>query len=176
MLQKFCSVEFPNPFNFYFLVCSIFRNRGHRITDDKSSAAYKSELMSVLRGLSDLSMEAPFDEKINVVYLDESRRTPVHRAALDGKHEQVKEKVRVGWMTKMNKKGPHCIMRPNTDTGTFARFISKRFKVKCHNVKRMIPNKCHSWRSQTQFSSPLILISENNTYCKIYKLQWMRSY
>ncbi|CAH3119104.1 unnamed protein product [Pocillopora meandrina] len=40
-------------------------------------------------------METPFDQKINVVYLDESRRTPVHRAALDGKHEQVEEKVRV---------------------------------------------------------------------------------
>ena len=37
-------------------------------------------------------MEASFDQKINVVYLDESRRTPVHRAALDGKHEQVEEK------------------------------------------------------------------------------------
>ena len=65
------------------------------------------------------------------------------------------------WMTKM--KGPHCMMQPNTDTGTFARFISKRFKVQCYNVKRMIPNKCHSWWGQTQFSSPLILISENNT-------------
>ena len=32
------------------------------------------------------------------------------------------------------------MMRLDTDTGTFARFISKRFKVKCHNVKRMIPN------------------------------------
>ena len=40
-------------------------------------------------------MEASFDQKINVVYLDESRRTPVHCAALDGKHEQVEEKVRV---------------------------------------------------------------------------------
>ena len=30
-------------------------------------------------------------------------------------------------------------MRPNTDTGTFVWFISKRFMVKCHNVKRMIP-------------------------------------
>ena len=39
-------------------------------------------------------MEVPFDQKINVVYLDESRKTPVHRAALDGKHEQVEEKVR----------------------------------------------------------------------------------
>ena len=40
-------------------------------------------------------MEASFDQKINVVYLDESRRTPVHRATLDGRHEQVEEKVRV---------------------------------------------------------------------------------
>ena len=40
-------------------------------------------------------METPFDQKINVVYLDESRRTPVHRATLDGMHEQVEEKVRV---------------------------------------------------------------------------------
>ena len=40
-------------------------------------------------------MEASFDQIINVVYLDESHRIPVHRAALDGMHEQVEEKVRV---------------------------------------------------------------------------------
>ena len=39
-------------------------------------------------------MEVPFVQKINVVYLDESRKTPVHRTALDGKHEQVQEKGR----------------------------------------------------------------------------------
>ena len=98
MLQKFCSIEFSNPINFeysYFLCAQFFCDRGHWVTDDKSSAAYEFELMSVLRWLSDLSMEASFDQKINVVYLDESRRTPVHRATLDGMHEQVEEKVRV---------------------------------------------------------------------------------
>ena len=97
-------------------------------------------------------MEASFDQKINVVYLDESRRTPVHRAALDGKHEQVEEKVRVASGLDDQDKQERTPLHHATEHG------------------------CHSWRSQTQFSSPLILISENNTYCKIYKLQWMRSY